>query len=161
MEYMDQQRPSCPDNTVMTKFQLHDSGCSGNDMRFKTWCAEVHEPWYNYGVADQQHYKEKEDEEWAEYSKELAKYQGLSFKKSPSGTRIKDKYEHHYASYLHWKAKWDAVTDEREAIKYIRMYNRWKDIPNQVFCRVPSHPRQLLRVILSPLSIACTFFVTT
>jgi hypothetical protein len=39
IRYLDRQNVDCGDGNVLTGFHLNGSGCSGNEMRFKYWCA--------------------------------------------------------------------------------------------------------------------------
>jgi len=131
LAYFDRQHAACGDDEVMTGFRLHSGGCHGHDMRFQVKCAKVLKPWYEYGRERKARYKAEYEKNWDAYVKYHAEYQALHFPNSPSGRRIKDKYEYAYKMYRNLKDKYEAIDNERQAIKYDRLYRRFARIPSQ------------------------------
>ena len=95
-------------------------------MRYRTWCAKVYEPWYNWGKKLEQEYQMHYSYWWKEYSKKLAEYNGLSIPTSMSGQRTKREYEYGYQMYEHYMKAYHAVNNERHAIKYNRMWRQYR-----------------------------------
>jgi len=131
LEFLDRQRPKCEANEVMTGFQLFSDGCNQNEMRYRTWCSKLQQPWWEWGRENEAIYQRKYMEHWRRYSRWLAKYNELSIPSSMSGQRIKDKYMHHYKMYEHYKNAYGAVANERQAIKFYRLWRRFRSYPTK------------------------------
>jgi len=126
LEYLDRQRPGCEKNEFITGFHLHSAGCPHNHMRYRTYCAKVYQPWWAWGQQQESHFGAEKTKYWKEYSKKLAEYQGLTMPMSMSGQRVKKKYSYYRKMYDHYKNAYSGVANEREAIKYDRLWRRYK-----------------------------------
>ena len=126
LEYLDRQRPSCAANEVMTGFQLHSGGCGHNHMRYRTYCARVYQPWWTWGERRKRHYQKQYRHYWGEYVRKYQEYKRLTMPHSMSGRRIKRKYEYYRRMYDHYLKAYRAVSWERTAIKYHRLWHRYR-----------------------------------
>jgi len=124
-EYMDRQRPSCLKNEVMQGFRLHRAGCHGNHMRFRTYCAKVLMPWQWWGWQRTRRFRAKYRMWYTKYRRERRKYQKLAMPHSPTGDRLKRKYNYMYRMYRHWVRKYHAVHYKRQSIRFRRQWKRY------------------------------------
>uniref|UniRef100_A0A7S0F2U9 Uncharacterized protein n=1 Tax=Hanusia phi TaxID=3032 RepID=A0A7S0F2U9_9CRYP len=129
LAFLDRHNPSCGDNSVMTGFHLTSSGCGGDDERFVVQCAQVNLPWTEFGVEDMNKYNAEDGVEYQKYLKRKQDYDGLETPNSPTGRRIKDEYEYFYNMHKYWSNLYTSVQKKREAIKYYRLWNLWKNYP--------------------------------
>mmetsp|Transcript_22155 Transcript_22155/g.72931 ORF Transcript_22155/g.72931 Transcript_22155/m.72931 type:complete len:652 (-) Transcript_22155:111-2066(-) len=129
LAYLDRHHPSCGDNSVMTGFHLTAEGCGGDDLRFVVHCAQVNLPWTQFGLDDMKRYNAEDATEYAKYLKRKGDYDGLETPNSPTGRRIKDEYEYFYKMHKYWSDLYQSVEKKREAIKYYRLWNLWKNYP--------------------------------
>jgi len=127
IEYLDRQRPGCEKDEVMTGFHVHASGCHGDEMRFRSYCAKVYQPWYLWGKDYEKQYQTLYRYWWHEYTKKYAEYKRLRMPTSMSGQRVKAKYEHCRKTYDHYNKAYAAVGYQRTAIKYERLWRRYRN----------------------------------
>jgi hypothetical protein len=126
LEYLDRQRPACAANEVMTGFQLHSGGCGHNHMRYRTYCAKVYSPWWEWGRTLQRQYQRHYQHYWRQYSRKLAEYKRLTMPHSMSGRRVKTKYEYYRRMYEYYRKAYKGVHYERYAIRYQRLWRRYR-----------------------------------